>query len=218
MLCTLMLAARECSWTEEDCERMAEAPTLTLMPSRHISDWPRVSSQRLQQRKRVGVQAKQRYGRQAISMVWDYAEINPFAGAGGDWAEIVNGMARAFAAHAGGRPSNKIDNVDARYQTVRDVVISTDPPYYDNVGYADLSDHFYVWLRPTLSKIWPDLFRRIFTPKDEELVATAARHGGRLQAEKFFMDGIAVALGAVTRSSVRKQPLKRSITHLSNRS
>jgi hypothetical protein len=63
MLCTLMLAARECSWTEEDCERMAEALTLTLMPSQHISDWPRVSSQRLQQRKRAGVQAKQRQRR-----------------------------------------------------------------------------------------------------------------------------------------------------------
>ena len=91
------------------------------------------------------------YGRQAISMVWDYAEINPFAGAGGDWTEIVNGASRALAAHGGRRSVNRIENVDARYENQCEVVISTDPPYYDNVGYADLSDHFYVWLRPTLS-------------------------------------------------------------------
>jgi putative DNA methylase len=147
------------------------------------------------------------YGRQAISMVWDYAEINPFAGAGGDWTEIVNGGSRAFAAHCGNSLHNRITNLDARMQAESEVVISTDPPYYDNVGYADLSDHFYVWLRPSLQGIWPNLFRRVLTPKDDELVATAARRGGRSQAEKFFMDGISVALRAVTSATVSTAPL-----------
>jgi len=147
------------------------------------------------------------YGRQAISMVWDYAEINPFAGAGGDWAEVVNGGARALAAHCGDGRHNRIGNVDAREQKEHHVVVSTDPPYYDNVGYADLSDHFYVWLRPSLQHVWPDLFRRLLTPKDDELVATAARHGGKLNAEKFFMDGISVALKALTKATVSTVPL-----------
>ncbi len=92
-------------------------------------------------------------------------------------------------------------------QAESEVVISTDPPYYDNVGYADLSDHFYVWLRPSLRGIWPNLFRRVLTPKDDELVATAARHGGRSQAEKFFMDGISAALRAMTSATVSAAPL-----------
>ena len=62
---------------------------------------------------------------------------------------------------------------------IRPIIILTDPPYYDNIGYADLSDFFYVWLKRSLSGIWPDLFRRLTTPKDEELVATPYRHGGR---------------------------------------
>ncbi len=147
------------------------------------------------------------YGRQAISMVWDFAEVNPFAGAGGDWTELVNGGSRAFAAQYGGGNQNRIGNLDARLQVEHEVVISTDPPYYDNIGYADLSDHFYVWLRPTLKEIWPDLFRRVLTPKDEELVATAGRHGGRLQAEKFFMNGISTALQAMTRATTSSVPL-----------
>ena len=147
------------------------------------------------------------YGRQAISMVWDHAEINPFAGAGGDFAEIVGGGSRAFAAQLGGGPSNRVGNVDARNQAESNVIISTDPPYYDNIGYADLSDHFYVWLRPSLRTVWPDLFRRVLTPKDDELVATPGRHGGRAQAEKFFMEGISAALKAMSTSSQDRVPL-----------
>jgi hypothetical protein len=76
------------------------------------------------------------------------------------------------------------------------VVISTDPPYYDNIPYADLSDFFYVWLRRALAKIYPDLFRRIAVPKNEELVATSYRHGGKNAAEAFFMDGMRIAFWA----------------------
>ena len=69
-------------------------------------------------------------------------------------------------------------------------IFSTDPPYYDNIGYADLSDFFYVWLRRTLKSIHPELFRRVVTPKAEELVATPYRHGGKDKAEAFFLDGM----------------------------
>ena len=77
------------------------------------------------------------------------------------------------------------------------VIINTDPPYYDNIGYADLSDFFYVWLRRSLNSVWPELFRRLTTPKAEELVATPYRHGGKDEAEAFFMKGMGEALNAM---------------------
>jgi putative DNA methylase len=78
---------------------------------------------------------------------------------------------------------------------------------YDNIGYADLSDFFYVWLRASLGKIWPDLFRRLTTPKDGELVATPHRHGGREQAESFFMQGMFEALVAIRSATVEDAPV-----------
>ena len=87
------------------------------------------------------------------------------------------------------------------------VVISSDPPYYDNVGYADLSDFFYVWLRRSLSNVWPDLFRRLVTPKAEELVASPYRHGGKAQAETFFMNGMSEALTAMRKAATDGEPL-----------
>ena len=87
------------------------------------------------------------------------------------------------------------------------VLISTDPPYYDNIGYADLSDFFYVWLKRSLAGIWPDLFRRLTTPKDEELVATPFRHGGKQQAEAFFMQGMGEALTTMRKAATDDEPL-----------
>jgi putative DNA methylase len=86
-------------------------------------------------------------------------------------------------------------------------VIATDPPYYDNVGYADLSDFFYVWLKPSLSRIWPNLFRRLTTPKDEELVATPHRHGGRQEADAFFLKGMGEALQAICHAAIIDEPI-----------
>src|SRR5271165_6562911 len=87
------------------------------------------------------------------------------------------------------------------------VVISTDPPYYDNIGYADLSDFFYIWLKRPLSVIWPGLFRRLITPKAEELVASPYRHGGKEEAEAFFMSGMSAALTAMVKAATDEQPL-----------
>jgi adenine-specific DNA methylase len=87
------------------------------------------------------------------------------------------------------------------------LIISTDPPYYDNIGYADLSDFFYVWLRQSLAQVWPDLFRRLTTPKAEELVATPYRHGGKQQAESFFIQGMSEALTAMRNAATHGEPL-----------
>ena len=73
-------------------------------------------------------------------------------------------------------------------------VVSTDPPYYDNIGYADLSDFFYVWLRRSMRPVFPDLFATLAVPKAEELVATPYRHGSKEKAEAFFLDGMTQAM------------------------
>lgn len=134
------------------------------------------------------------FGRQAIAMVWDYADINPFAGAGGDFQGIVDGGAKALAAFT---PITRGDAVQRDAQTQQVSVgklISSDPPYYDNIGYADLSDFFYVWLRRTLKPIFPGLYATLAVPKAEELVATPYRHGGPEQAEDFFLNGMTRAI------------------------
>src|SRR5262249_18628188 len=82
-----------------------------------------------------------------------------------------------------------------------DIIVSTDPPYYDNIGYADLSDFFYVRLRHTLRNIHPALFRRVLTPKREELVATPYRHGSKEEAESFFLNGMKLALRGVAEAT-----------------
>jgi putative DNA methylase len=147
------------------------------------------------------------FGRQAIVMSWDYAETNPFAGAGGDWLEVIQGGARAIEEHCAHSNIGRIASGDAKLMKERDVVISTDPPYYDNMVYADLSDFFYVWLRRSIATVWPDLFRRLLTPKDEELIATTHRHGTEENAAAFFMRGMGEALSTMNRLSIKGAPL-----------
>ncbi|ELV2845193.1 DUF1156 domain-containing protein [Enterobacter cloacae] len=139
-------------------------------------------------------QAKTTFGRQALPMIWDYAEINPFAGAAGDFDISVSGICRAMGAFSTG-PIGKVSQGDAQTQKISVAkVISTDPPYYDNIGYADLSDFFYVWLRKSLRPIFPNLYATMAVPKAEELVATPYRHGSKEGAEAFFLDGMGKAI------------------------
>jgi putative DNA methylase len=147
-------------------------------------------------------------GRQALPMQWSYAETNPLAGAGGDIAgtaasaaEVLDNVGIGAVAPIGALAAQRNSFSDTP------IVIATDPPYYDNIGYADLSDFFYVWLKRSLSSIWPDLFRRLTTPKDEELVASPYRHGGRDAAETFFMQGMEEALSAVRKNATDAVPL-----------
>jgi putative DNA methylase len=138
------------------------------------------------------------FGRQALPMVWDFADINPFAGAGGDFLGIIDGTVKALLklpAQLAGRASQE----DAAQQSLSaDRVVSTDPPYYDNIGYADLSDFFYVWLRRSLRAVYPNLFATVAVPKSEELVATPYRHGGKEEAEQFFLNGMTRAMHRLT--------------------
>jgi putative DNA methylase len=134
------------------------------------------------------------FGRQALPMVWDYSEANAFGEMAGDPLVSLNNMMRVvdqLPSSIGGH----VAQADAQSQTYSEGrVISTDPPYYDNIGYADLSDYFYVWLRRSLRPVFPDLFATLAVPKAEELVATPYRHGGKEKAETFFLHGMTDAM------------------------
>ena len=134
------------------------------------------------------------FGRQALPMVWDFVETNPLAGAGGDIYGTTHSLCEVLDKLLAGR-GGLAAQADAQSQS-RSIanVVSTDPPYYDNIGYADLSDFFYVWLRRTIRSVFPDLFATLAVPKAEELVATPYRHGGREKAEKFFLNGMTQAM------------------------
>lgn len=140
------------------------------------------------------------FSRQAIPMNWDFPEVNPFAGAAGDFALTTNSMSKVIS-NAPAKGFSKIIQRDAQTQKISlNKVISTDPPYYDNIGYADLSDFFYGWMRRSLRKIYPDLFSTISVPKAEELVATPYRHGTKEKAESFFLEGMTLAIRNLSES------------------
>ena len=139
-------------------------------------------------------QVRHLFSRQAIPMLWDYAENNVFGSVAGDYMVSLGNMAKVLdrlPAHGPGA----VYQDGAQTQTAsREKLISTDPPYYDNIGYADLSDFFYVWLRRSLRPTFPDLFATLAVPKAEELVASPHRHGSRQEAETFFLDGMGQAM------------------------
>jgi putative DNA methylase len=134
------------------------------------------------------------FGRQALPMVWDFAEGNPFSESSGNWTNNVEWVSKSVE-HLAAQGHGSVSQEDAQRQHIsRDKFISTDPPYYDNVPYADLSDFFYVWLRHSLRQIYPQLFSTIAVPKAEELVADPFRHAGKDAAEFFFLHGMTAAM------------------------
>jgi putative DNA methylase len=152
-------------------------------------------------------QAKTTFARQALPMVWDFTEVNVFAHAAGDFEVSLEGIGRSVK----GLPSDRFATAvqsDAQRQTVsRGKFLSTDPPYYDNIGYADLSDFFYVWLRKALRETFPQLLATMAVPKAEELVATPYRHGSKEKAENFFLNGMTDAMRSLSRQAHPAGPI-----------
>lgn len=139
-------------------------------------------------------QVRNLFGRQAIPMQWSYAENNVFGGAAGDYMVSLDNMVDALLrVPACGRGEAFCSGAQTQNLSFHRVV-STDPPYYDNIGYADLSDFFYVWLRRNLKPIFPGLFATLAVPKSEELVASPYRHNGKQEAESFFLGGMTAAI------------------------
>ncbi len=134
------------------------------------------------------------FSRQAIPMTWDYAEANILSDSGGGYSSALAWVAPAVRALPGSSPGFSAASDAARQSLSSDKIVSTDPPYYDNIGYADLSDFFYVWMRRSLKHIFPDLFTTVAIPKAEELVATPYRHGGKEKAGAFFLNGMTQAM------------------------
>jgi len=134
------------------------------------------------------------FGRQAIPMVWDYAEANPLSGSTGNVLLGIEQASKMIEALGVGMPGSASQADAAKQSTSVNKVVSTDPPYFDNVPYADLSDFFYVWLRRSLKSVFPELFATLAVPKAEELVAFAYRHNDKADAEAFFLDGMTQAM------------------------
>ena len=134
------------------------------------------------------------FSRQALPMTWDYTETNPFSGAGGDIYGTAQSLCEVLDKLGTGVAGAGVQDDAARQHRALPAVVSTDPPYYDNIGYADLSDFFYVWLRRSLKPVFPKLFATLSVPKADELVATPYRHGNKAKAEAFFMNGMTQAM------------------------
>lgn len=145
-----------------------------------------------------GEKMRNTFGRQAIPMVWDYAEANPMCDSSGNWMAMVDWTWKALEAVPASVPGTACQLDAQRQGLTAGKVVSTDPPYYDNIGYADLSDFFYVWSRRSLKSLLPDLFGTLAVPKAEELVATPYRHGGKEAAESFFLNGMTEAMERVS--------------------
>ncbi len=140
------------------------------------------------------------FGRQAIPMTWDYCECNPFSDSTGNWIAMLEWVCKCLPLFSTGSKGSAIQ-ASATSSTLSNKIISSDPPYYDNIGYADLSDFFYIWLRRSLQSVYPDLFGTLMVPKSEELIATPYRHADKHAAETFFLDGMTKAIHSMAENA-----------------
>jgi putative DNA methylase len=147
------------------------------------------------------------FARQAIPMTWDFSETNPFSSSTGNWMAMVDWVHKAVL-HLPASGSGRSAQRDARVRVRENPgsVVSTDPPYYDNISYADLSDFFYVWLRRNLGDVWPDECSTLATPKADELIANQYRAGSKAKAEKHFESGMAEFMAEVAKAQHPSAP------------
>jgi putative DNA methylase len=147
------------------------------------------------------------FARQAIPMAWDFAEANPFGGSSGDFIEDLKWVRLSLEKIPATTPPGLAVQADAATRNYSSRLISTDPPYYDNIGYSDLSDFFYVWLRRSLRATHPDIFSTMLVPKAEELVANPYRHDGKDGAARFFEEGFEHVFARARESALDDFPI-----------
>lgn len=152
---------------------------------------------------------RETFARQGIPMAWDFAEANPFSNAGGNFSMFVDRCADVLDYLPVSAKQGYVQQKDAQSEILlNNIMVSTDPPYYDNIGYADLSDFFYIWMRNGLKDVYPDLFKTVLVPKAEELVATPYRFGGSTQkAKTFFEEGMFATCQNLYRCSTAEYPV-----------
>ena len=153
-------------------------------------------------------QMRNLFVRQAIPMTWDIAEVNPFSSSSGNWLGAVEWV-RKVIRKLPAKGDSLVLQRDARGWDFdqQGVIVCTDPPYYDNIDYSDISDFFYVWLRRNMAEIWPDECATLVTPKTDELIADPYRHGGRDKARDHFEQGMREFLGKLAKEHRRDFPI-----------
>ncbi|WP_270528575.1 DUF1156 domain-containing protein [Mitsuokella jalaludinii] len=131
------------------------------------------------------------FGRQAIPMIWNYAESNPFCSSSGSYKNMLAWVEKCVE-NLPATGSGTVQQTDAQSDNgLRHIMVSTDPPYYDNISYAEVSDYFYIWLRQSLRMTYPKLFQTMLVPRGDELVATSYRfRESKAKAKDFFVDGM----------------------------
>jgi putative DNA methylase len=147
------------------------------------------------------------FARQAIQMAWDFAEANILGSSSGNFSKDTEWVAQSLERVPVSGSPGIVVQADAAVRSYDGVLVSTDPPYYDNIGYADLSDFFYVWLRRSLKEVYPDLFSTMLVPKAEELVADSYRHDGKDGAKKFFENGFRDVFAKARKSASNSYPI-----------
>lgn len=149
---------------------------------------------------------QQVFARQALSMTWDFCEGNPFSDSSGNFVGQLDYLTKVIAASPVHVRGGEAHSADARQALGRDIIVSMDPPYYDNVPYADLADFFYVWMRRAGGSLFPDLFSTLLVPKQQELVMDPIRHGGEKASEQCFTEGMAEVLRRVAEAQIATVP------------
>jgi putative DNA methylase len=155
--------------------------------------------------------AEPAFSRHALPMVWDFTETSPFGGSVGDWIGQLSAISTGLRSLPSGAPPSLVFQSDVRVAAARleaKALVATDPPYFAQIGYADLSDYFYVWLRRALGRTHPDLFATVTTPKSDELIADPYRHGGSTaEATNYFVRGFTEAFHSLLTSSSPEMPM-----------
>jgi putative DNA methylase len=148
------------------------------------------------------------FSRQALPMTWDFVEANPFSNSTGNWLSACNWVAKVVERLPASTISfAKQHDATCDYDFIENPLIVTDPPYYDNIGYSDLSDYFYLWSKRSIGTIFPNIFNTILPPKQNELIASTARHGCAKDADSFFEQGLCDAINTMTLSANADYPI-----------
>jgi putative DNA methylase len=147
------------------------------------------------------------FARQVVPMAWDFAEANVLGSSSGNFAEDVEWVTRSLERVPVQGIVGDARQADAASRDYSSMLMSTDPPYYDNIGYSELSDFFYVWLRRTLRTVYPDLLATMLVPKADELVANPYRHNGKDGARQFFEEGFRSVFSRVRENAFVDYPI-----------
>ncbi len=155
----------------------------------------------------IGEKIRSTFARQAIPMTWDFAEANPFSDSSGNWMAMVDWVWKVIDRLPADEEGEVVQrDAKARVRECAGAVVCTDPPYYDNISYGDLSDFFFVWLRRNVGGIWPDECATLLTPKGEEMIANRYRAGSKEKAQQHFEDGMAGFMAEVATSATADVP------------